>query len=400
MNDSKSDPQSNPQATAGATAKPAARHPSEPPPLPTQVQAHSSAPPAPAATPRPAFESEGAGPKGTDPNGTDPGKRPWWRPMAPALAGIAPVAFGALVGLLLRGTFDDPPGGAFAPMLWIFILLAPAGIGVATVYLAEQLRPRSAAYHAFMPMLAVTLCLLGSIALLWEGWICVLLIWPLLTVEAAVAGLVAGSVFRHFRKVRHATVTSVVALPLVLGLLGVGQDEPQRYQQVERSVLVQAAPDAVWRELLDADRIRAAEVDRAWMYRIGVPVPLAGLTHEDAAGLTREVRMGKGIHFRQRSADWQPRRYVQWQYQFAPDSIPPGALDDHVQIGGRYFDLIGTRYTLTPRGDATELRIRMDYRVGTGFNWYAAPLARWLIGDFSETILQFYRRRAEAGPAA
>lgn len=364
-----------------SSSKPGASGSSEPPPLPR--------PPTPA-PPRPASEPEGTG----------PGRRLWRRWIAPALAGVAPVLFGAFIGLLLRGTFDDEPGGAFAPMLWIFILLAPAGIAAATVCLAEQLRPRSVAYHAFMPVLAVTLCLLGSIVLLWEGWICVLLIWPVLAVEAAMVGLVAGSLFRHFRSIRHAATTSVVALPLLLGWLGVGQNEPHRYERVERSVLIHAAPDAVWRNLLDADRIRAEEVDRAWMYRIGVPVPLAGLTHEDAAGLTREVRMGKGIHFRQRSADWRPGRYVQWQYQFAPDSIPAGALDDHVEIGGRYFDLTGTRYTLTPRGDATELSIRMEYRVSTGFNWYAAPLARWLIGDFSDTILRFYRHRAEAGAAA
>lgn len=350
----------------------------EPPPLPPGL----------AQTPQPAPEADPAAPR----------DRTWRRRPAPILTGIAPVLGGAFIGLLMRATFDGAPGSAFAPMLWIFILIAPFGIGAVTVYLAEHYRPRSVAYHLFMPVLAVTLCMLGSILLLWEGWICVLLIWPLFAFEAAVGGAIAGALCRHFGRARHATVSSIVALPLMLGLLGVGQDEPRRFEHTERSALIHAAPDVVWRQLLDADRIRAEEVDRAWMYRIGVPTPLAGLTHEDAAGLTREVRMGKGIHFRQRSADWQPGRYVQWQYQFAPDSIPPGALDDHVDIGGRYFDLIGTRYTLTPRGGATELTIRMDYRVSTGFNWYAAPLARWLIGDFSETILQFYRRRAEAEP--
>lgn len=365
----------------GSDSGPGSRPASEPPPLPAHL---AQAPPPPA----------------REPGTNGPGHRARRRWIVPILAGVGPVLGGALIGLLMRATFDGAPGSAFAPMLWIFILIAPVGIGAATVYLAEQYRPRSVSYHIFMPVLAVTLCMLGSIFLLWEGWICVLLIWPLFAFEAAIGGAITGALCRHFGYVRHATVPSLVVLPLMLGLLGVGQDEPQRFEHSQRSVLIQAAPDAVWRQLLDADHIRADEVDRAWMYRIGVPTPLAGLTHEDAAGLTREVRMGKGIHFRQRSADWQPGRYVQWQYQFAPDSIPPGALDDHVEIGGRYFDLIGTRYTLTPRGAATELTIRMDYRVSTGFNWYAVSLAHWLIGDFNETILQFYRHRAEAGHRA
>jgi hypothetical protein len=53
-------------------------------------------------------------------------------------------------------------------------------------------------------------------------------------------------------------------------------------------------------------------------------------------------------------------------------------------------------YTLIPRGDATELRMQMRYRVSTQFNWYAEPLARRLLGNFQEVILEFYRRRSES----
>lgn len=315
-------------------------------------------------------------------------------------AALLPVFGGALIGLVLRLIFNGAPGSAWAPMLVVFILIAPVVIGAVTVYLAERRQARGLRYHFFAPWLSVGLCMAGAMLFVLEGAICVALIFPLYALLGSIGGMLMGALCRWAGWSKTPTVYSLAFLPVVLTLFGVGHDEPSRIDRVERSVLVQAAPETVWRQLLDADHIRAAEVDRAWMYRIGVPTPLAGLTHEDAAGLTREVRMGKGIHFRQRSADWQPGRYVQWQYQFAPDSIPAGALDDHVEIGGRYFDLTGTRYTLIPHGAATELRIRMDYRVSTGFNWYAAPLARWLIGDFSDTILQFYRHRAEAAAAA
>ncbi|UJB17805.1 MULTISPECIES: SRPBCC family protein [Lysobacter] len=311
-----------------------------------------------------------------------------------------PIVGGALIGLILRGIFNGNPGSDFAAMVWIFILLAPFAIGAFTVYLAEEIRPRTARYHFFMPMLSVSLCVLGSMALLWEGWICVILILPLFAVMGAVGGVIMGALYRTFRGPKAPTAYSFVALPVVLAMLGVGGEQPRRYEHVERRVLIQATPAQVWRNLLDADHIRADEVDRAWMYRIGVPTPLAGLTHQTPTGLVREVRMGKGIHFRQMSADWSPQRYVHWQYKFEEDSVPAGALDDHVRIGGDYFDLLDTRYTLTPRGDATELSIRMDYRVSTGFNWYTVPLADWLIGNFSEVILEFYRHRAEAPASA
>ena len=104
--------------------------------------------------------------------------------------------------------------------------------------------------------------------------------------------------------------------------------------------------------------------------------------------------MGKHVHFDQVVAEWTENRHVRWTYRFDDDSFPPGALDDHVRIGGRYFDLIDTEYTLTPEdAQSTLLRIRIRYRVSTDFNWYADMVARLLIGNFEEVILRFYERR-------
>ena len=89
-------------------------------------------------------------------------------------------------------------------------------------------------------------------------------------------------------------------------------------------------------------------------------------------------------------------KYLNWAFRFYPDSFPPHTLDDHVVIGGHYFDLIDTSYTLTPNGDSTDLRVQMRYRVSTRFNWYANPLARMLLGDVEDVNLEYYRRRSES----
>ena len=107
--------------------------------------------------------------------------------------------------------------------------------------------------------------------------------------------------------------------------------------------------------------------------------------------------MGRGIRFEQVSADWEEGRRVRWTYQFAPDSFPPGALDDHVRIGGRYFDLLDTEYIIEPIEGGSRLTASMRYRVSTHFNWYARPLARLLVANFEETALSFYERRARDG---
>ena len=80
---------------------------------------------------------------------------------------------------------------------------------------------------------------------------------------------------------------------------------------------------------------------------------------------------------------------------FSDDSFPAGALDDHVRIGGHYFDLGETQYSLSNSDGQIRLRIRMKYRVSTRFNWYAGPIADLLVGNFADVVLRFYARRAE-----
>lgn len=306
-----------------------------------------------------------------------------------------PLLCGAAAGLFIRLVYYGDPGGAYSAMMASFIYLSPLVVGMVTVYVAERSHRRTWGYYAWASALANVLYIVGSLLILIEGWICAILIVPVFTTIGILGGLLMGAVCRLTNWPRG-TLYSVAALPLLLGALG-GESGPREYttQNVQRQVWVQAPADEVWRHLLDADQIAPEEVGTAWMYRIGVPMPLAGVTEETPDGLVRDVRMGKGIHFSQVARDWEPGRRVQWQYRFAPDSVPPGALDDHVRIGGHYFDLIGTTYTLTPKGGQTLLEIDMQYRVSTSFDWYARPIARWLIGDFSEVILGFYRERSE-----
>jgi hypothetical protein len=159
---------------------------------------------------------------------------------------------------------------------------------------------------------------------------------------------------------------------------------------------VAATPEKVWAQLTVARNIRPDEIGTAWMYRIGVPLPSSAVTELADGTEVRHITMGKGIHFEQIAADWQPNHRVRWLYRFASDSFPAGALDDHVRIGGEYFDVIDTEYELLGVGTGTELRVRMKYRVSTSFNWYTRPIAEFLVGNFEEAALRFYAHRAES----
>lgn len=310
--------------------------------------------------------------------------RGWW-----------PLAGGVLVGIALRLVFSGNAGDAYAAMMESFILASPALVAVVTVYIAETKSRRSWSYYFLMPALANILFVLGTLAILIEGLICAILIVPLFAVIGGAAGLAMGAVCRATDWPRRTIVGCVALLPLITGGFEQHLPLPNRERVAVSEIVVDATAPAVWRQLVDVHQIQPAEMSDAWLYRIGVPLPIAGAADTRDGEHLRHVSMGKGIHFDQVASEWRENELVSWRYRFAADSFPAGALDDHVRIGGRYFDLGETRYSLHEEGGQTRLQIRMHYRVSTRFNWYAGPVADLLVGNFSDVVLRFYARRAE-----
>jgi hypothetical protein len=305
-----------------------------------------------------------------------------------------PLLAGALSGIVLRLVYSGSPDSGFAAMRGSFIYLAPAVVGAVTVYVAETQKRRSWAYYLGAPALANVFFVVGTMLIMIEGLICAVIILPLFCVLGSVSGFIMGMICRatHWPK---QTLYSFALLPLALGSWETNAPLPRREAAIKRTLLIRAQPAQIWQQILNARSIKAEEVDGAWLYRIGVPVPLAGITVETPEGPVRKVTMGKNIHFEQVLTEREEHRYLRWRYRFQQDSFPPYALDEHVVLGGHYFDLTDTSYTLTPRGDLTELTVRMQYRVSTQFNWYADPVAKFLLGNLAEINLDYYGRRSE-----
>src|SRR5947209_4219255 len=220
------------------------------------------------------------------PDGADSDRLPfsgWW-----------PLLAGALTGLALRLAFFGKPGSLNSAMEASFIYLSPVIVGAITVYVAERRRRRTWAYYASASALANVIYVLGTLLVLIEGIVCAVVIMPLFAVLGALSGLLMGVACRVTNWPKQALL-SIGVLPLVLGFVESGVPLPNRIGTVERTTVIEAPPNEVWRQILNAPNIKAAEVNGAWLFRMGVPVPLAGATQQAADGPVRRVTMGKGI---------------------------------------------------------------------------------------------------------
>ncbi len=79
-----------------------------------------------------------------------------------------------------------------------------------------------------------------------------------------------------------------------------------------------------------------------------------------------------------------------------PYDIPSATLDEHVVIGGKFFDVLNGTYKLEQLSDSTcRLHLYSHFKLTTTFNWYATVWAGWIMDDIQDNILQVIRRRAE-----
>lgn len=291
--------------------------------------------------------------------------------------------------------FIQPFASSSALMLTSFLVGVPVAAGMLVGFIGSRSRVAGMAGSSALSMLAIGLYVFAAGAFLREGMICIVMATPLFLVLAFV-----GAVIGHWTDSRGGTggpklLSVAMVLPYVLAPIE-GQLPPSPVTQVvTSSIYVEASPPVIWHHINFPLDIQPTEMRGSFSYLIGVPYPLDARTLEPRVGGRRELRWERGIRFKEKITAYEPGVHIAWTYEFGPDSFPPGSLDDHIVIGGRYFNLDSTSYSLSPEGTGTRLSIEVKTRVDTTFNWYADPWARYLVRDTAETILRFYKARSE-----
>jgi hypothetical protein len=304
---------------------------------------------------------------------------------------------GVLYGLLMRLLFGwlgllNP--GFTAAMSLGFLVGTPLVVGALTVYGGRR-EPQSVVAMLFRPWATVGLMLAGCGLALIEGLICLVLMAPLFLVCGSLGGLIMGAVLR-LRTPGRAELGAVLCLPLLITAGESSLPLPETQLEIRQAVDVDAPPQTVWRQILTARDIHAEELPLSLTHLIGVPRPLEGVNLLTPEGEVRYSKWERGVNFRANVTERTEYRRITWRYAFDAHSFPEGSMDEHVAIGGRYFDLHDTTFNLQELpGGRTRLEIVAHYRVTSSLNAYVVPASRLLGHDFVHTILGLYKYRSE-----
>lgn len=297
-------------------------------------------------------------------------------------------------GLLARLAFSESLPIA-VPMTFAFIFLVPLAIG----YLATAAAPPGegrARTALALPLGAVFMVLVVVLAVGVEGMICVVMMTPVFLLMALLGSVLAVIVRRvRNRRMRVTALVLVLTLPYAAGPLEQQIPQLQSRRIVENRIRIRADAQTVWGQIIRVPAIRPDEYRTTFIHRIGFPRPIeATLSHEGVGGV-REASFERGVLFRETVIDWVPQKRL--SFTIAVDSIPTKTLDQHVTVGGEYFDVLDGTYEIVPvSADEVELRLWSTHRLSTHFNPYARLWTDFVMRQIQGNILQVVRARAEA----
>jgi hypothetical protein len=315
------------------------------------------------------------------------------------------IVLGVVYGVILRGLFTATPlredGLAVTVISFGFLFVFPMVIGVFTGYREARASRTSLVRALLLPWLPTLTILVGSLIVGWEGLICIVMAMPIFLVMASVGGFAGRALGRALAgktsRKKDGLALGILALPMLFGSVEGVVPAPVESRVVATSIDIAAPPEIVWRNIERVPAIAPEERRTTWINHIGFPPPLEATLSSEGVGGVRHATFERGILFVETVHTWEPEKRLEFSIRAATEQIPPTTLDEHLTLGGEYFDVLDGRYAIEPL-DAGHVRLHLEstHRLSTHVNAYAGLWTDLIMRDIQDTILLVVKKRSEA----
>lgn len=305
---------------------------------------------------------------------------------------------GVIYGILAYVAFARHPGGGGVASL-SFLVLVPLGMAAIPLLFSDADQVRWYRRALFMPWISVVGLYLFLLAVRLEDLLCVLLLaGPFVMVVSLVTWVVRAVMIRRASTARRrAVAATLLCLPFVV--LATGAEDRllvgRQTVTVREEVVVAAAADAVWRQIVEVPLISPRELPAGPFNRLGIPRPLSATADAHRAGGVRTGMFEGGLRFREPIRAFEPGRRLTLDVEADAASVPDAPSLRHV-FGRGYFHIDEVSYEIEARPDGgTRLVLGCRYSLHTSVNPYGRVWADLIIADFERRLLQVIAARAE-----
>ena len=307
---------------------------------------------------------------------------------------------GAGYGLIVRAvvTLHVMNTAWFEIMSCAFIFGVPVALGFVSIWLGTDEKRFGWLSCIFAPWIAAGLFLVGALALAWEGIICIIIWLPLVLILSTFGGLLAGICHRMLKakRNRNLCVAIFALLPLVAGPVERFVTVPPEIRDVQTEIKIHASPSTVWNEIKTVRMIEDREQSFSFTHLMGLPRPREAKLVGEGVGAVRYASFDKGVLFVETITEWDEGHRLEFTIRADTEHIPPNTFDEHVIVGGRYFDVLTGTYWIEPvSGGDVILHLSSSQRLSTHFNFYSHHWTEWMMADLQNYILAIIKRRCE-----
>lgn len=313
------------------------------------------------------------------------------------IAALKIIAVPTLYALLLRLVFGVTTWNEmFNMMSTTFLFLLPSIVGALTVYFSKEEKVKKLSYRIMMPWVPIFAFFLITLYFAIEGWPCLVMILPIFLIAASIGGLVGGY-FKLRKRDNKLYVSILTLLPLFVSpienYIGANSTPYKAYTYID----INAPADKIWRNVTRVREIKE-EQDRGWLtHLLNFPRPVKAELNFEGVGAYRQAIFTNGLVFHETVTEYIDKKKMSFTIKALPHEIPLTTMDEHLVVGGKYFDVLNGTYELEKLNEKTyRLHLFSNFKLTTTFNFYASWWANNIMKDIQNNILQVEKQRAES----
>lgn len=310
--------------------------------------------------------------------------------------------YGIAYGLVSRAIFaledfrgDNPLFPTFGLMTISFMFIVPFVVGLITAYHQDTITSSRKIAMITMPLFAIIGLVGISVLSGQEGIICALMALPVFLFMVLIGGLTGVRVFKRNRNKLFVSV--FVLLPFLIAPIENHFGLTDKIFTEHTTIEINANDKLVWDNVTRVRKITEGENNISLFQIMGFPRPIEAELDTVAVGGIRKAIFARGLFFTETVTQMEPLKILAFNIKADPKSIPPKALDEHVMVGGKYFDVLEGKYEIENVSDnKIILHLTSQFRLSTRFNFYSGLWSKLIMKDIQENILDIIKRRSEA----
>lgn len=306
------------------------------------------------------------------------------------------LAYGGLGRVVFAMEFLERWLGGAASVTFLFLI--PFAMGSLVAFLGMTLtRKRSVSYWGLaMPSACLGIGIATSVVTGFEAPFCALIAMPILWPLTILGGILTVLLVRRSTGGRT-YLSAVVLLPYAAAPLEQSLDLPEEILTVGNVIEIDATREEVWERIASVPAISPEELSWSWVHALGFPKPIAAVLEGEGVGAVRIATFEREVSFFERVAEWEPGRSIGFSIDADPQFVPANAFDQHVIVGGRFYDVLDGRYEIGERdGGGVVLHLSSRHRLNTHLGRYASWWSGKIMDEIQGNILEVIKKRAEA----